>query len=65
MEQRLQQATERGARAIIVRAGDCIGANTSNTWIGELIKRTKRGYALTTLQPTRPTPNLGLPARHG
>lgn len=33
MEQRLQQATERGARVLIVRAGDFIGPNTTMTWL--------------------------------
>lgn len=34
MEQRLQQATGRGARVLIVRAGDFIGPNTTMTWLG-------------------------------
>lgn len=33
MEQRLQQATERGARVLVVRAGDFIGPNTTMTWL--------------------------------
>ncbi len=51
MERRLQQATERGARAIVIRAGDYIGANAGSTWMRQLIKRTRRGYTLTTPSP--------------
>ena len=46
MEERLQQATQRGARVIIVRAGDFIAAGAKSAWMQSLIKRTKQGYAL-------------------
>ena len=46
MEERLQRATQHGARVIIVRAGDFIGANAKSAWIQSLIKKTKYGYTL-------------------
>ncbi len=42
MEQRLRQATERGARVLLVRAGDFIGPNTTMTWL-DLIASVKGG----------------------
>ena len=51
MEQRLHQATERGARVVIVRGGDFIGKYANSAWMGQLIKRTKRGYVLSAAGP--------------
>ncbi|MFC3851725.1 NAD(P)H-binding protein [Salinispirillum marinum] len=38
MEQRLQQATERGAQVLIVRAGDFIGPDTHLSWLNIIAK---------------------------
>ncbi|MDH5359145.1 MAG: NAD-dependent epimerase/dehydratase family protein [Gammaproteobacteria bacterium] len=46
MEQRLQCAAQNGARVIIVRAGDFIGAGTASAWLPQLLKRSSRGYNL-------------------
>jgi nucleoside-diphosphate-sugar epimerase len=46
MEQRLQQASQRGARVLIVRAGDFIGANADGSWMKVLTKSTKHGHRL-------------------
>ncbi|MDX1810400.1 MAG: NAD-dependent epimerase/dehydratase family protein, partial [Gammaproteobacteria bacterium] len=46
MEKRLKQAAEQGAKVIIFRMGDFIGANVTSTWIQQLIKSTKKGYKL-------------------
>ena len=51
MEQRLKLASQRGARVIIIRAGDFIGANAASTWIGQLLKPGKRGYTLNATGP--------------
>ena len=47
MENRLREAAQRGARVIIVRAGDFIAAGAKSSWLQSLIKRTKHGYVLT------------------
>ena len=46
MEARLQQASERGARVIMMRAGDFIGPHSKSAWLQQLIKPTNTGYAL-------------------
>ncbi len=46
MEARLQQASQRGARIIIIRMGDFIGQNLSSAWLDVLIKPTRNGYRL-------------------
>ncbi|MCG6970087.1 MAG: NmrA family NAD(P)-binding protein [Gammaproteobacteria bacterium] len=46
MEQRLQLASQRGAKVIIVRCGDFIGSHAPSTWIQQLIKPNARGYTL-------------------
>lgn len=46
MEQRLQEASRRGARVLLIRAGDFIGAHARGSWIHVLAKRTDRGYRL-------------------
>jgi len=51
MEQRLRLASQRGARVIIVRMGDFIAADAPSTWMGHLIKKTRKGYALTVTGP--------------
>jgi nucleoside-diphosphate-sugar epimerase len=35
MERRLQQATEHGAKALVVRAGDFYGPRTGNSWLAQ------------------------------
>jgi len=47
MENRLRAAAQRGARVIILRAGDFIAAGAKSSWLQSLIKKTKRGYTLT------------------
>ena len=47
MEQRLQLASNNGAKVIILRCGDFIGNNADSTWIKLLIKSSKKGYTLT------------------
>lgn len=39
METRLQQASERGARVIIIRAGDFMGKVAPSTWMSYLVKK--------------------------
>ena len=51
MEARLQRASERGARVLIVRAGNYIGAYAHSTWLRHLIKPTRHGYALSAAGP--------------
>ncbi len=46
MEQRLQQAARDGARVIILRCGDFIGANAPSSWINHMLKPAGQGYAL-------------------
>lgn len=47
MELRLQLASNNGAKVIILRCGDFIGKKAESTWIKLLIKRNKKGYAIT------------------
>jgi nucleoside-diphosphate-sugar epimerase len=51
MEERLEQASQGGARIIVIRAGDFIGPNAASTWIGQLLKHDKLGYTLNTTGP--------------
>jgi len=51
MEQRLLEASRRGAQVILVRAGDFIGRGAPLAWINLLIKRRRRGYTLLTPGP--------------
>ena len=51
METRLQRASERGARVLIVRAGNFIGPYAHSTWLRYLVKRTARGYTLSAAGP--------------
>jgi nucleoside-diphosphate-sugar epimerase len=51
MEKRLQQASQRGAKVIIMRCGDFIGSYAPSTWIHQLIKPNAAGYALSAPGP--------------
>jgi nucleoside-diphosphate-sugar epimerase len=51
MESRLRRASAQGARVLIVRAGNFVGAHAPSTWLRHLIKRTARGYALSAAGP--------------
>jgi nucleoside-diphosphate-sugar epimerase len=51
MEERLRQASQRGAQIIILRAGDFIGPDAASTWIGQLLKPGKLGYTLNATGP--------------
>lgn len=51
MEARLQQASQQGARIIIIRMGDFIGQNLSSAWLNVLIKPTRKGYRLAAAGP--------------
>lgn len=51
METRLKLASERGAKVIIFRMGDFIGAGAPSTWLCQLIKPMKSGYNLLTTGP--------------
>lgn len=53
METRLKQASTLGARVLIVRAGDFIGANTAWTWIDMMLK--VKGKRVTVKLPHAPT----------
>jgi nucleoside-diphosphate-sugar epimerase len=46
MESRLELASRRGARIIVLRTGDFIGAHSGYGWSGELLKPVLRGYRL-------------------
>lgn len=46
MELRLRQASQHGARILLVRAGDYIGDHARSTWMQVLTKSTDRGYRL-------------------
>jgi len=53
LERRLEAATKRGARVLIVRAGDYFGPSTGNTWFGAgVVKPGKPVKAVT--RPGRP-----------
>jgi nucleoside-diphosphate-sugar epimerase len=51
METRLEQASRRGARVIVLRMGDYIGENAPSAWLGVLLKRTRHGFSLFTPGP--------------
>lgn len=51
MERRLQQASERGARVIVLRMGDFIGVHAPSTWLGALVKYRVGGYSISTPGP--------------
>jgi len=51
MEQRLILASQRGARIIIIRMGDFIGAHAPSTWMAQLLRSGKRGYTLNATGP--------------
>lgn len=51
MEQRLRRASEQGAKVLILRCGDFIGKNAPSTWLYRLIKKTAKGYRLSTTGP--------------
>jgi nucleoside-diphosphate-sugar epimerase len=51
MEMRLQQASRRGGRVIILRMGDYIGENAPSAWMGVLVKRTRHGFTVSTPCP--------------
>jgi len=51
MEQRLETASQHGAKVLIVRCGDYIGKDAVNTWMRRLIKRGKSSYQLTATGP--------------
>lgn len=46
MEARLEEASRRGARILLIRAGDFIGAHARGSWIQVLTKATGDGYRL-------------------
>lgn len=46
MERRLLRASQQGARVLVMRSGDFIGANASNSWLGQLLVKAKAGYTL-------------------
>ncbi len=51
MEQRLQQAASHGAKVILLRMGDFMGARAPHAWLGALIKRRRYGFTLSTPGP--------------
>ena len=46
MELRLQQASQKGARVIVLRMGDYIGENAPSAWLGVLVKRSGKGFTV-------------------
>jgi nucleoside-diphosphate-sugar epimerase len=54
MERRLQAATQRGARALVVRAGDFFGPRSGNNWFSQGL-----------IQPGRPVTAVACPGRAG
>jgi nucleoside-diphosphate-sugar epimerase len=52
MEARLARACERGARVIVLRAGDYFGPGATNTWFEQLTAKARAGGAL--LDPAAP-----------
>lgn len=56
LERRLQAATEHGARAIIVRAGDFFGPRAGNNWFSQAL--VKAGQPVTTIRQPG-TPGVG------
>jgi nucleoside-diphosphate-sugar epimerase len=51
MERRLLRASQSGARVIVLRMGDFIGANANGTWMGFLLGHRADGYTLRTPGP--------------
>lgn len=51
MEKRLKRASNQGAQVIILRMGDFIGKGANSTWIKQILKSTKKGYALSATGP--------------
>jgi nucleoside-diphosphate-sugar epimerase len=51
MEERLQLASQRGAKVIIIRCGDFIGSHSPSTWVQQLIKPNAAGYTLSAPGP--------------
>lgn len=51
MEARLRLASERGARVLILRCGNFIGAHVSGSWLAHLLRHSRRGYVLSTTGP--------------
>jgi len=51
MEARLEQASRRGARVIVLRMGDYLGENAPSAWLGVLLKRTRDGFTIATPGP--------------
>jgi len=46
MERRLLQASQNGAKILILRCGDFIGKNANSTWMKLMFKKTKQGYTM-------------------
>ena len=46
MELRLKQASDHGAKILIIRAGDFIGKNAKNTWLDFMLKKGSSSYKL-------------------
>lgn len=46
MEQRLRQASESGARVILLRMGDYIGEHAPSAWFGALVKHNRSGITV-------------------
>jgi len=51
MEARLKLASARGARVLMLRCGNFIGAGISGSWLAHLLKRSRQGYVLSTTGP--------------
>jgi nucleoside-diphosphate-sugar epimerase len=51
MEARLRRASENGARVLILRTGNFIGAYGHSTWLRHLIKPGRNGYVLSAAGP--------------
>lgn len=55
MEQRLQLASEHGARVIVLRMGDFIAPHARSAWLGHLLKKTRAGFSLAAAGPAHLT----------
>jgi len=51
MEARLKLASERGARVLILRCGNFIGAGAPGSWLAHLLRHGRHGYTLSTTGP--------------
>lgn len=51
MEARLKLASARGARVLILRCGNFIGARTPGSWLAHLLRHSRQGYVLSTTGP--------------